>query len=312
MKISIIIPVYNAEKYLERCVDSVLNALSNSRFKGEVLLINNNSTDKSPELMKKLQKKHPKIISVLQCNTPGASAVRNFGVQKARGEYIWFIDADDEIAKKAVDRLISAAEDKKADLVMMGAERVFADGRRDYLSAVKASSKDFKHRFVRYGMGPWQILIRREWWLKNDFAFKEGVIHEDMELMSALILDTDNFASVDEPLYFYYQNSGSVLHQEAFNPHVFDIFENLESLYRRFEDKKAVLDYHDDLEWFFIWNLLVDSARDFRQFPEGRPGFGRSRELLKKYFPNWRKNRFLRQKSLPARLKIRLNYYGII
>lgn len=312
MKISIIIPVYNAEKYLERCVDSVLNALPNSRFKGEVLLINNNSTDKSPELMKKLQKKHPKTISVLQCNTPGASAVRNFGVQKARGEFIWFIDADDEIAKTAVGRLMTEAEDKKADLVMMGAERVFADGRRDYLSAVKASSKDFKRRFVRYGMGPWQILIRREWWLKNNFAFKEGVIHEDMELMSALILDTDNFASVDEPLYFYYQNPGSVLHQEAFNPHVFDIFENLESLYRRFEDKKAVLDYHDDLEWFFIWNLLIDSARDFRQFPEGKPGFGRSRKLLKKYFPNWRKNRFLRQKSLPARLKIRLNYYGII
>ena len=66
--------------------------------------------------------------------------------------------------------------------------------------------------------------------------------------------------------------------------------------------------YHDELEWFFIWNLLIDSAKDFDKFPEGKPGFQRSREMMKKYFPKWRKNRFLKQKPLKFRMRVKLNY----
>ena len=140
------------------------------------------------------------------------------------------------------------------------------------------------------------------------------MIHEDMELMSALILDTNKFASVNEPLYFYYQNPGSVLHKNNFDPHIFDIFPALKSLYQRFVDKDAEKTFHDELEWFFIWNLLIDSARDFAQFPEGKSGFKQSRKMLKEFFPNWRKNRFLNQKGRGIKFKVRLilNYYGVV
>ncbi len=130
-----------------------------------------------------------------------------------------------------------------------------------------------------------------------------------MELMSSLILFTDKFASVDEPLYFYDAHPDSVLHQEVFNSHIFDIFPALTGLYDRFRAAKAEEKYCDELEWFFIWNLLIDSAKDFSKFKEGRPGFRRARELLKKYFPNWRKNRFLKQKPLKLRMRVLLNYY---
>ena len=76
----------------------------------------------------------------------------------------------------------------------------------------------------------------------------------------------------------------------------------------RFKEAEAVKTYHDELEWFFIWNLLIDSAKDFEAFPEGRPGFARSRKMLTKYFPNWRKNRFLKAKPIKFRIKVRLNY----
>ena len=307
MIISVIVPVFNAEKYLERCLNSVILALGD--FKGEILLVDNGSEDNSLKIMHEYSKKHRGVISILHCDTPGAAAARNYGFLRARGKYIWFIDADDEILPDSIHLLISEAEKTKADLVMMGATRVYAGGHRNYLSAVKANAKDHKSRFVRYGAGPWQFLIRKEWWTQNGFIFREGMIHEDMEMISALILYTDKFASVDKPLYIYYQNDDSVLHRKKWDGRAFDIFPALTGLYERFEKAGAAEEYHDELEWFFIWNLLIDSAKDFAKFPEGKPGFQRSREMLRRYFPKWRKNRFLREKPLKLRLRVLKNYF---
>ena len=135
------------------------------------------------------------------------------------------------------------------------------------------------------------------------------MIHEDMEMISSIILYTDKYSFVDEPLYNYYQINGSVIHKDVWDGHAFDIFPALRGLYDRFKEVGVATEYHDELEWFFIWNLLIDSAKDFAKFPEGKPGFKRSREMLRQYFPKWRKNRFLKQKPLKLRIRVRLNYY---
>lgn len=308
MDISIIVPVHNSAKYLDKCLKSILRALDNFAGRGEILLVDNNSPDESYSIMKKYQKRYPEIIFLDKQMTPGAAATRNYGAKKARGKYIWFVDADDTIAEDSISELMQAAKAKKADLVMMGMKRIFPDGRSDYLSAVCPDQTNYKSRFVRYGLGPVQALIRRAWWQKHDFKFREGIIHEDMELMSALILFTDNYTCVDKPLYNYFQNPESVLHKSSWDPHYFDIFSALSGLYARFDEAGAVRDYYCELEWFFIWNLLIDSARDFDKFKEGKSGFKRSREMLKQYFPNWRKNKFLRKKPLKLRAKVILNY----
>ena len=304
----IIIPVYNAEKYLGRCLDSVIAALGDKR--GEILLINDRSTDKTIKIAEEYSKNYLKMIRVLHCNTRGAGAARNFGAKVAKGEYIWFIDADDYIRKDAISKLVDKATSAKADIVMMGAARISRDGDvASNLSAVDETKPNYKSRFVRYGMGPWQIIIRRKWWLEHDFKFREGIIHEDMELMSSLVLYTDKFSSINEPLYFYCDNPESVLHKTKFSSHIFDIFPALTGLYERFSSVGAEQTYHDELEWFFIWNLLIDSAKDFAKFREGKIGFEKSRKMLKEYFPNWRQNKFLQEKPLKLKIRVRLNYY---
>lgn len=308
MEISIIIPVYNAEKYLKRCLDSVLASLDG--MKGEIILVDNNSTDNSEEIMRHYRHDWQKVIRILHCKEWGAAAARNYGAKKAVGEYLWFIDADDYVANEAIIKLITKGRKAKADLVMMGAERVDERGNPlSYLSAVDANDPNFKSRFIRYGMGPWQVIIRRLWWEEHEFRFMEGCIHEDMELMSSLILYANKYASIDKPLYYYSQNPGSILHKTKFDPHIFDIFPILEGFYKRFKEAGAEKLYYAEIEWFFIWNLLIDSAKDFAKYPEGKPGFKRSREMLKKYFPKWRRNRFLKQKPLKLRALVRLNYF---
>lgn len=306
MKLSIVIPVFNAEKYLKKCFDSILAAMDD--ITGEVIVLDDHSTDGSLAIIEKYVKKYPKVFSLVKHRVSGAAALRNYGAKKANGEYLWFMDADDYIAKDAIKQLIKQADRTEADIVMMGAERVYPNGYTDYLSPVSPEEKNYKSRFVRYGMGPWQVIVRRKWWMEHKFGFGEGLIHEDMGLMSTLILYTDNFACVDKPLYFYSQNDDSVLHRKKFSPHIFDIFPVLEGLYQKFIDAGAEKEYHDELEWFFIWNLLIDAAKDFSKFPEGKPGFERTREMLSEYFPKWRRNRFLKEKPLKLRIRVRLNY----
>lgn len=286
-------------------------------------MVDNNSSDQTLSAARKwANTANTEVkIHILECHKWGAAATRNYGTSHAKGKYLWFIDADDSIAKDSIKKLLKTANKQNADLIMMGANRSNQQGHISYLSAVNPSKPDYKSRFVRYGMGPWQVLIRRSWWNRHHFHFQEGIIHEDMELMSSLILYTNRFASIDEPLYFYHTTPNSVLHQDQFNPHIFDIFPALEGLYQKFKAAPASPDYlakhphatsadeyHAELEWFFIWNLLIDSAKDFAAFPEGRPGFAKSRQTLKKYFPTWRHNRFLRQKPLKLRLRVNLNY----
>lgn len=308
MLLSIVIPVFNAEKYLPRVLKSVFTAVALSKVTTEVLLIDNGSTDSSLKIAQKFAKNSPLKISVLYCHIPGAAAARNYGAKEAKGKYIWFIDADDEIAENSIKLLLNAAKHKEADIIMMGATRIYPDGHSDYLSAVDQKEPNYKSRFIRYGAGPWQFLFLRSWWEKNQFHFKEGIIHEDMELISSLILFTDNFASIDQPLYLYYQNPDSVLHKSTWDPHYLDIFPALSGLYAKFQRKGALERYRDELEWFFIWNLLIDSSKDFAKFNEGRIGFQKTRKILRKYFPDWRKNRFLREKPLKLRIRVRLNY----
>ncbi len=314
MDISIIIPVYNSQKYLERCLDSIIKAIDYSKKKSEVLLIDNNSTDDSLAILKKYKTKYPKIIQVLKCEIQGAAATRNFGVTKAHGKYIWFIDADDVITKESVKELIEEAEYKKADLVMLGVSRFYNDGHSEYLPPILPTDKDYKSKFIRSEIGPFQVLIRREWWNKNDFKYKEGFIHEDMELLPAIILYTDNYASIDKLFYHYYQNDDSVLHKIHWDPHYFDIFVALESLYQRFEKASATKKYYDELEWFTIWNLLVDSAKIFAKYKEGKEGFKMTRQFLRQHFPDWRKNKFLNQKKISWKFRVivNLSYFGIL
>ncbi len=312
MLLSIIIPVKNAEKYLKRCLESVFTAVVFApKVTTEVLLVDNGSTDKSLKIAEDFAKKSPLKIKILHCEAPGASAVRNYGVKKAKGKYIWFIDADDCITQDSISLLVNTAEKEKAELTMLGAERIYRDGHTDYLSAIIPKSPDWKSRFVRYGAGPWQFLILRSWWEENHFVFREGIIHEDMEMISSWILYLHKFASVDETLYYYYENPDSVLHKKQWDPHYLDIFPALEGLRYRFFEKNALYEYHDELEWFFIWNLLIDSSKDFSKFKEGKIGFKKSREMLKKYYPTWRKNKFLKEKPLKLRLRVLVNYYKI-
>ncbi len=307
-KVSVVIPVYNVEKYLGECLDSILGQ---DYRDFEVILVDNNSTDKSYEICEKYARENPGVVRVYRCEKWGAAAVRNFGVEQASGEYLWFIDSDDYIVPGAMRKLVTVAEESGADAAVMAVRRVYEDGHEDILTAVDTSKEGWQSRYVRYGLAPFQNLYRREFWTWH-LEFPEGMIHEDMAILSAVVLYTEKIAFVEEPLYVYRQREGSVLHQGGWNPRSLDIFKALGILYGKFDEAGELEKYRDELEYFFVWNLLIDSAKDFHGHPEGKAGQEQTRAMLKKLFPKWYRNRFLRQKPLKFRVNCWRGYWGLL
>lgn len=312
MKLSIVIPFFNSEKYLRECLDSIFrNKVRNFAKNVEIILVDNNSADGSRKIAREFVKKFPHTIKLFTCKTKGASAARNVGIKKARGEYIWCVDSDDWISDDAIAAIFAAVK-TRPDVVNIGMKMIWPDGRERWLPAVDTRKKNWRKTFVRYGFGVVQLISRREWLIANDLFFDEGIMHEDMALLSSFVLFAKKVNFVEKPIYFYRQHMESVINKSDWSPSFFDIFPALEKLYARFEKENAVAKFHDELEHFFIWNLLSDSARDFGNFREGKSGFKKSRALLKKYFPRWRTNKYLRAKSRRVILRTQLAYFGIV
>lgn len=308
MKLSFILPIYNVENYLPECLDSLLNQKDVSSSDYEIILVENNSTDNSPLIAKEYEKKYSKI-KLFSCKTPGASAARNFGIKKAKGDFIWFIDSDDFVSKNSLSHIFKIIDSENPDLISFDTERFDEEGHKNILSHIDSKKSDWKNRFVRYGLGPWSLVIRRKWFLNNNLFFHEGIIHEDMAIISSYILYTDKLSSVNKVFYHYRQHGNSVLHQKTWNKNCFDIFVALTDLYNTFKKSPEFEFYKDDLEWFAIWNLLIDSAEDFSKFKQGHEGFARSRKFIKEYFPNWKKNKYLKKMPFGIKLRTLFNFY---
>ena len=321
MKISVVVPVYNTKGYLRQCVESLLkwNNETNTEgkgFPGEILLVDNGSTDGSFELAEDLAKLYPKVeIRVLKCETKGAAAARNYGLREAKGEWVWFVDSDDFVVPAAIAKLFGRiSQEPDAEVVTIAMQRVSESGfeKKDVLPAVRAGLDDRSMKlmdwaptFVRYGLGPVQVPAKREFLLKDKLFYDEGMI-------PAYILYTEKIASLKEPIYMYRQRKGSVLHSSKWNEHELDIFKALELLSGRFEKAGRYEEFKAELEYFYIWNLLDDAARQFAKFKEGRRNFAQIRHALQSRFPKWRKNKYFLECGWKVQLRCRLAYHGIV
>ena len=214
---SVIIPVYNAEKYLESCVQSVLQQETESEY--EIILVNDGSRDGSPELCDCLARQDGRIRVIHQVNQ-GVSAARNAGIAAASGEYILFLDSDDKMADNMLMRLkhvvlqqpdmiefgyVEFVEDRILNTVVPDAEFVKGSG----LSYFDRCSQKMRMPIVSC----WAASFRRQFLQSNGLLFPIGVSYgEDFRFHMHCLKKAGSVISVSEPLYWYRANEESVTH----------------------------------------------------------------------------------------------------
>lgn len=213
--ISIVVPVYNVEKYLAGCVESILG----QRYANlEVLLIDDGSTDKSPQVCDAYALKDPRVRVVHQANA-GLSAARNAGIERAAGGLIGFIDSDDTISADMFDRLYTALVTSDADISLCGIRYVSEDGKPvqdDAIPSLSAGAVSGKEAISRWLSSEdswlWVVacnkLYRRA--LFDGVRYPVGKLHEDEFVIHHLLLQCRKVAYIPQAMYFYLQRSQGI------------------------------------------------------------------------------------------------------
>ena len=205
-KISVLIPVYNAQKYLRTCLESVQKQTFTDF---EIICLDDGSTDVSLDLLKGFQKQEPRLQVFTQANA-GVAATRNRLMRQARGTYIAFVDADDLISPDYLEKLYAAAQTNKADITKCFFKEISEDGSKTSLAHCsrrfyEAPSDALVSRFVcgYHDSIVWGKLFRRAWLEDINIFFLEGRICEDLPFTTQAFLEARQITIVPQHLYFY-------------------------------------------------------------------------------------------------------------
>lgn len=212
-KLSIIVPVYNTEKHLEKCFESII---SQNTKDIEALIINDGSTDNSELIIKKYTEKYPNIFTYYKKENSGIADTRNYGIEKASGKYIMFLDSDDYIDVKLFDN-VEKYIDKEIDLIKYKLQRVDEKGKLLEISQganfEETSGQDgFNKLFDNDKLldSPCVYIIKKKIFTKNKLKFMLGTEHEDFGLMPFVIINAQTMVSINFYGYYYVQSIGSI------------------------------------------------------------------------------------------------------
>ena len=210
--ISVIIPVYNVEKYLEKCINSVINQTYKNL---EIILVNDGSTDNCPNICDEFAKKDSRI-RVIHKQNGGLSSARNAGLDIANGQYIGFVDSDDYIHTEMYQKLYEALISQNADLSICSYEEVTEKGKSiDGFSPIKDEILDANNALLKLNQEKfwYYVVVYTKLYNKNifkDIRFPESKINEDQFIVHEVFYNCKKIVTIPNKLYYYVQRNGSI------------------------------------------------------------------------------------------------------
>ena len=268
-KLSIIVPIYNVEKYLPRCIESILNQTFREF---ELILINDCSTDNCKEICEKYKKIDSRIIVVNKKNG-GVSSARNFGIDISRGEYIGFVDPDDFIDANMYEILFNTANSYNSDMVICDYYKVSEYDIKKY-EEIQLNNKgiiveninniDAIERILTVGekfIFAWNKIYKRR--LFENLRDNEGMIYEDEFLAHRILYRCNKVSIINSSLYYYVQRKGSIVNS-TFSSKKFDKVYAIKDRVDFLKDK-GIVNLIDKAEKsfidYFVWNYFVGYQR---------------------------------------------------
>ena len=269
--VSIVLPIYNVEKYLDRCVESVINQTYKNL---EIILVDDGSPDSCPKKCEEWAKKDSRI-KVIHKNNAGLGYARNTGIENASGEYICFFDSDDYIDPSTIEKAYNTAQKNDSDMVLFGHYDVNAQGKivRTYIPTIdkesyvgsevqeillpdlvsdnpatgKSTNLWLSACFCMYSM---KLILENNW----RFASERDIISEDVYSLLRLYRNVEKVTIVPEAFYYYCENSTSLSHT-----YKVDRFDRIKRFYNACVDACDELNYSDEVKKRFAGPFISNT-----------------------------------------------------
>ena len=286
-KISVIVPVYNVEKYIRKCLESLVKQTLKEI---EIIIVDDGSTDNSVQIINEYMQNNENIKYYKKENG-GLSDARNYGMQFATGKYIAFLDSDDYIDVTTYEKMYEKAKKEDSDIVECNFYWNYGRKNKKDIGEIYDNRKQMieKDRVVA-----WNKLYKKELLEKTKLKFPKGLRYEDVEFFYKLVPNIQTVSFVKEPLIYYVQRKKSIINIQ--NEKNADIFTVLNNVIKYYKEKHIYNDYKEELEYTYTRILLCSS---FKRIAKIKNKDTRKELLnqtwiqLNENFPNWKQNKIL-------------------
>lgn len=304
ISVSVIVPVYNVEKYLDQCLSSLVNQTLQSI---EIIVVNDGTKDNSQCIIDRFVEEYPNKIKSLVKDNGGLGDARNFGISYATGEYIGFIDSDDYVDSQMFEKMYKVAQAENSDLVLCDLQYFyeFSDEKMTKEGLVRIKEHDVHKTIFLSPLFAWNKLYRRTLFIESGLNYPLGLWYEDIPVTVPFFSLAKKISYVNETLIYYRQRSSSIM-ASVDNPKVKDIFEIMDLCLTYFKKNDILEEYQDEIEFLFVEHLMLNGGFRFLLSKEYIGYLDVSIETLNNNFPHWRNNKYLF--TLPKRYQIYIKF----
>lgn len=254
IKVSVIVPIYNTEKFLEKCIESILNQTLEEI---EIILINDGSTDNCHKICQEYAEKNKDKIRYINNKNIGCSATRNLGIELARGEYIAFVDSDDYIDKEMYEEMYNKALEENSDVVVCGINSVYLISNESKISLPKFIRDKYSNlSYKKKISNPVNKIFRKELIIKNKIRYLINThSFEDFNFCFKIIVSTDKVTYIYKSFYNYIYHENNSIYNLKKRTGIFISFNELyDYLFKNnyLKNKKIELRFYECFNFYAI------------------------------------------------------------
>lgn len=311
IKVSVIVPVYNVESYLAKCLDSLVNQTLKEL---EIIVIDDESPDNSSKIIADYVKKYPQKIKSFRKENGGQGSARNMGLKYAQGEYIAFVDSDDFVNLDMFLKMYDIAKKDGSDIVICGNNNISLDGK--IVGVEKAKLFTDTTLSILFGkMAVWNKIYRKE--ILKGIDFRSNCWYEDFDYSAKILLNNYQISFTDDALYNYLIRPGSTMNNSNIAKNL-DILLAFDEILKYFKDKMND-DIYAKLEFLAIYHIYIASTSRVILAQDNKKNkiaiINKFRDYMYNNFPNYQDNFYLQYMSLNKKIiykLINLKWYNII
>lgn len=314
IKVSVIVPVYNVEKYISKCLESLVEQTLKEI---EIIVVNDGSLDNSQKIIDKFVKQYPDKIKSYIKENGGQGSARNLGLKYAKGEYISFVDSDDFIDKDMLEKMYNLAKKDNSDIVICGNKNITMDNK--IKSTENARLFDDAKLNILFGkMAVWNKIYKRELIEKNNLQYRNNVWYEDIDFSIIILLDDVKISFLDEPLYNYLLRPGSTMNNSNIAKNL-DILLAFNEMIEYYQKNQKYVEVYPELEFLALYHIYIASITrvllSSGDKKKKKEVIFKLREYMNNKFPTFKNNQYKKYMSKNKKLVyhlINMKLYNII